>query len=139
MEDLILADKSIHPTDEIVFSIIGRNRIHWQKLVGGVRAKYPDAEELWKYYTDGHSWLFRIIHKKKTLFWVGVLKDTFRVTFYFGDKAEPLIQNSGIPAAMIKIFKDGKRYGKIRAISVKIQRAEDIGICLKLVDVRIKT
>jgi hypothetical protein len=27
--------------------------------------------------------------KKKTIFWVGVLKDTFRITFYFGNKAEP--------------------------------------------------
>ena len=138
MEAPILADKSIPPTDEMVFSIIGRNRIHWQKLIAGVYAKYPDAEELWKYYTDGHSWLFRMIRKKKTLFWVGVLKDTFRVTFYFGDKSEPLIQNSGIPAARIKDFKDGKRYGKIRPVSIQITRAEDIENCLKLVDVRIK-
>jgi hypothetical protein len=98
MEPLVLTDKSLCPTDDLIFSIIGRNRVHWQKLIASVHQKYPDTQELWKYYNDGKSWLFRMIQKKKTLFWVGVLKDTFRVTFYFSGKAEPLIENSGLPA-----------------------------------------
>jgi hypothetical protein len=138
MEPLVLTDKSVRPTDDLIFSIIGRNRVHWQNLIAGVHEKYPDAEELWKYYTDGHNWLFRMVRKKKTLFWVGVLKDTFQVTFYFGDKAAPLIKNSGLPAAIIEAFISGKHCGKIRAISTKIQQAEDIENCLKLVDIKIK-
>jgi hypothetical protein len=138
MEPPVLTDKSVRPTDEFIFSIIGRNRVHWRKLIAGVHEKYPDAEELWKYYIDGHNWLFRMVRKKKTLFWIGVLKDTFRVTFYFGDKAAPLIKNSSLPAAIKEDFDNGRHYGKIRAISMKVQRVEDIENCLKLVDLKIK-
>ena len=49
-----------------------------------------------------------MIRKKKTLFWIGILQDTFRITFYFGDKAEPLIENSDLPATMKEDFKNGK-------------------------------
>jgi hypothetical protein len=138
MEDLILTDESIRPTDDSIFSIIGRNRVHWQNLLAGVHEIYPDAEELWKYYIDGHSWLFRMIRKKKTLFWIGVLKNTFRVTFYFGDKAEPLIKNSGLPTSMVENFKNGKHYGNIRPISIKVERAGDIENCLKLAALKTK-
>jgi hypothetical protein len=138
MDPLVLTDKSVRPTDELIFSIIGRNRLHWRNLVAGVHEKYPDSEELWKYYNDGHNWLFRMVRKKKTLFWIGVLKDTFRVTFYFGDKAAPLIKNSGLPVTIIEDFDNGKHYGKIRAISLKVHQAEDIENCLKLVDLKLK-
>jgi hypothetical protein len=138
MEPLVLTDKSIRPTDELIFSIIGRNRLHWQKLIAGVHEKYPNVEELWKYYIDGHNWLFRMVRKKKTLFWIGILKDTFRVTFYFGDKAGPMIKNSNLPVTIIEDFINGKHYGKIRAISMNVQRSEDIDHCLKLVDLKIK-
>ena len=139
MEPLGLTDKSIRPTDALIFSIIGDNGVYWRKLFAGVHLKYPDAQEQWNYYRDGKNWLFRMILKKKTLFWIGILKDTFRVTFYFGDKAEPLIKSCKLPPSMIDDFISAKRYGKIKAISTKVQRAADIENCLKLVNIRIKS
>jgi hypothetical protein len=139
METVVLTDKSIIPDNDLVFSIIGENKIHWQKMTGFVHAKYPDALEQWNYYNDGKSWLFRMIRKKKTLFWVGVLKDTFRITFYFGDKAEPFIEKSDLPTGMKEGFKNGKRYGKIRAITMRVEKDEDIEHAIKLVEIRINS
>lgn len=126
MEPLVLTDKSVTPSDEQVFSIIGENRIHWQKLMSGIAEYFPEAKGEWNYYNDGKSWLFKMIRKKKTLFWIGVLSDTFRVTFYFGDKAEPLINESNLTADLKEEFRNGKHYGKIRGLSVKIHKAQDV-------------
>ena len=139
MEPLVLKDKSVIPNNDLIFSIIGENRVHWQKMTKYVHDKYPDAIEQWNYYNDGKNWLFRMIRKKKTLFWIGILEDTFRLTFYFGDKVEPLIEKSGLPAEMKEGFKNGKRYGKIRAISMRVEKDEDIEHAIKLVDIRIKS
>jgi hypothetical protein len=138
MEPLVLTDKSVIPNDNLIFSIIGDKKVHWQKLMHDVHEKYPDAEEVWNYYNDGKNWLFRMIRKKKTLFWIGILKDTFRITFYFGDKAAPLVEKSDLPASMKEEFKNGKRYGKIRAISIRVEEAKDIENARKLVDIRIR-
>jgi hypothetical protein len=126
MEPLVLSDKSVTPTDEQIFSILGENRIHWQKLMHGIAEQFPEAKGEWNYYNDGKNWLFKMVRKKKTLFWIGVLSDTFRVTFYFGDKAEKLIHESNLTADLKEEFRNGKHYGKIRGLSVKITQAQDI-------------
>jgi len=137
MEPLVLKDKSVAPDDNLVFSIIGKKKVFWQKLLTYVHNKYPDAVEQWNYYKDGKSWLFRMIRKKKTLFWIGVLADTFRITFYFGDKAETLIANSKLPERLKKEFATSKRYGKIRAISMRVESEAEIENAMQLVDIRV--
>lgn len=137
MEPLVLTDKTVIPTDDLIFSIIGDNRVHWQKLITSIHSKYPDSLEQWNYYNDGKNWLFRIIRKKKTIFWIGILKGTFRITFYFGDKAESLIENSDLPVSMKEDFKNGKRYGKIRGLSIRVEKGADIEHALTLAAIRI--
>ncbi|MFO7369389.1 MAG: DUF3788 family protein [Bacteroidales bacterium] len=138
MEPLVLTDNSVTPTDELVFSIIGKNRIHWQKLMNGIAEQFPDAKGEWNYYNDGKNWLFKMIRKKKTLFWIGVLSHTFRVTFYFGDKAEPLINESNLTAELKEEFRNGKHYGKIRGLSVKISKAQDVNNAFILAGIKSK-
>lgn len=138
MEPLALTDKSVTPTDEQVFSIIGENRIHWQKLMNGIAEQFPDAKGEWNYYNDGKNWLFKMIRKKKTLFWIGVHSDTFRVTFYFGDKAELLINESNLANELKEEFRNGKHYGKIRGLSVKINKAQDVNNAFILATIKSK-
>lgn len=138
MDPLVLTDKSAIPTNDLIFSIIGDKSALWQKLMTDIHTKYPDTEEIWKYYSDGKSWLFRMIRKKKTLFWIGVLRDTFRITFYFGDKAESAIETSDIPQNMKEEFKTTRRYGKIRGITIRVESKTDIENTLKLVAIKVK-
>jgi hypothetical protein len=132
MEPLVLSDKSVYPDDDLIFSIIGNNSVYWKKLMTSIHEIYPASEEVWKYYNDGKNWLFRVILKKKTLFWIGVLKDTFRITFYFGDKAELAIAQSTLPEQIKTSFKDGRRYGKLRGITIKVKSQDDIDNALIL-------
>src|SRR5512145_582096 len=138
MEPLILTDKNVFPSDEIISSILGERRKQWDELMLGVRHKYPEAEGEWRYYMDGKSWLFKMTRKKKTLFWIGIIKDTFRITFYFGGKAAPLIQNGNLPAELSDQYFHGPTYGKIRAITIKVEHASQVEQALQLVDLKVK-
>ena len=136
MEPLVLNDKSVFPSDDLVFSIIGINSVYWKNLLASIREKYPASEEVWRFYKDGNNWLFRVILKKKTLFWLAVLADTFRITFYFGDKAEPAIEKSSLPEEIKASFKNGQRYGKIRAIYFKVENMEDVHHALVIAGIK---
>ena len=103
-----------------------------------VHEKYPDSQEQWNYYKDGKSWLFRMIRKKKTLFWIGVLEHTFRITFWFGDKADSLIEKSNLPEVMKAEFRTAKRFNKIRALSIQVENDTDIENAIKLTEIRIR-
>jgi hypothetical protein len=138
MDVLVLKDKNQQPTDELIFSIVGNQHVFWKMLVQRVKKSYPDVLEQWNYYNDGKSWLFRMIRKKKTLFWIGVFSDYFRITFYFGDKAEPLILQSSIPDVLKNDFIQCKRNGKIRAVTLKPEKEEDIDSVMELLAIRVK-
>jgi hypothetical protein len=135
---LILSDKDIIPTNEYIFSVLGEKKILWQDLMKYLSENHKDFSGTWNYYNDGKQWLFKMVCKKKTIFWSGILKNTFRITFYFGDKAESLILNSDLPQSIKDDFLIAKRYGKIRAISTKVNTSSDVELIKELVAIKIK-
>ncbi len=138
IEILKLSDKNVVPTDEFVFSVIGERKEYWQAISRYAAENYKEVSGSWNYYNDGKQWVYKFVEKKKTLFWAVLLKDTFRVTFYFGDKAEPLIAASGISSEIIEAFKTSKRYGAIRGISINVYSKSDLENVLKLIETRHK-
>jgi hypothetical protein len=137
-EKLVLSDKSVIPTDDYIFSLIGERKILWQRILKYAIENYNDTAGSWNYYNDGKQWLFKLTRKKKTIFWAGILSDTFRITFYFGDKAEPLIAESELPQKIKEEFITAKKYGAIRAISLKVFEHSDVENVLKLIIIKNK-
>lgn len=137
-ENLMLPDKSIVPDDKLLTSLLGEKMKLWIELNDEITSRYAGSEGSWNYYNDGHQWLFKMVHKKKTLFWAAIYSDTFKVTLYFGDKAEPVILQSSLPQNVKDDFLTGKRYGKIRAISTRVMNNDDIELVLMLTDIKSK-
>ena len=138
IDELLLTDKELYPSQEIIFSLIGKNRISWEKIMGYAYNNYDNISGGWRFYNDGKRWLFKLSGKTKTIFWLGIVKGTFRVTFYFGDKAEPVITGSPLPQKIKDDFLQAKRYGKIRAISIKVEGDQDAENICKLIDIKSK-
>lgn len=137
-ENLAFSDKNIKPSEELIFSKIGDKKILWQRIMKYLSDNYKDASGSWNYYNDGKQWLFKMVQKKKTIFWLAVMDGTFRVTFYFSDKAEPVILGSDLPQTVKDGFIQGKHYGKIRAISTKVISPGDVAVITRLIDIKTK-
>ena len=125
MSQSILTDKNQFPTDEIIFSHIGKKKILWISLFEFIQQQYPDFNKEWRYYNDGKSWLLKVTQKAKTIFWLSVIEGTFRITFYFTDKAQKEIQNSTLPLELKEQFQTGKKYGKIRGVTLVFKNKKD--------------
>ncbi len=138
MEPIVLTDPNVQPTEELIFSIIGENSNYWEQLVDYLYDNHFNVTEEWRFYNDGKSWLYKAVRKKQTLYWIGVIKDTFRVTFWFGEKAEPIIEASTLPESIKEDFRNAKRYGQLRAISIEMRSDEDLANAIKLVDLKAK-
>lgn len=137
-EKPVLGDKSIYPSDEILLTFFGDKMIFWKKILSYVKDNYKEITEEWRYYNDGKQWLFKMQQKKKTIFWASVLKDTFRITFYFGNKAEPVIEGSTLPQKIKDGFRDAQRFGALRPVTTIVKGNQDFDNILKLIDVKIK-
>ena len=138
METIVLNDKSVMPNEQIVFSIIGDKHILWQKIMKYLHDNHTDITEVWRYYNDGKSWLFRTMKKEKTIFWIRVLEDTFRIAFYFGDKAEPMIEQSDLPEGIKNDFRNAKRFNTTRGISIEMADPADVDNAIKLIELKLQ-
>jgi hypothetical protein len=137
-ETLALSDKSIVPTEEVIFSIIGARKVFWKDILESITSKFKNVSYGWNYYNDGHQWLFKLVYKKKTIFWGAIVSTgEFRVTFYFGDKAEGAIRESSLSNDIINNFTMAQRFGKLRPISFHVNSPSDVDTVLKLTDIKI--
>lgn len=126
------------PDDEVIESIVGRKIDLWKSVLKHADENYKDVSGSWNYYKDGKQWLFKFVQKKKTLFWAAVIEKSVIITFYFGDKAESLVLDSDLPEPMKDGFRNAKRFGSIRPVSVVLSEQEDVENIIKLISLKIK-
>lgn len=138
MEPIVLTDPNIQPTDELIFSIIGENSVYWEQIIDYLHDNHFDITEEWRFYNDGKSWLYRALRKKKTIYWVGILKDTFRISFWLSDKAEEMIEVSTLSEDIKEVFRNAKRSKFGRCVSVEMGSPDDLKSVLKLIELKLK-
>lgn len=138
MEPIVLTDPAIQPTDELVFSIIGENSVYWQQIVDYLYKNHFDITEEWRFYNDGKSWLYRTLRKKNTIYWIGVQKDNFRVSFWLSEKSIPMIEASDLPEHIKEEYRNTKPFNHSRCVTVIMGSQEDFENVLKLIELKLK-
>ncbi|MBI1387241.1 MAG: DUF3788 family protein [bacterium] len=138
METPVLTNQDEFPSEEILFSHLGRSKTLWKAMFQSLHEHHPDLSEEWKYYKDGKSWLMKVTRKSKTVFWLSVISKAFRTTFYFTDKAESAILESSISEELKEQFRTGKYYNKIRGLTVTFKNKNDLQFAETLIDLKLK-
>jgi hypothetical protein len=138
METPCLTDKAEYPDDEVLARHLGKSKNAWDSFIGLMKKNYPSFTSEWRYYNDGKRWLFKITKKAKTVCWVSVWDNRFKTTFYFSDKAEDLVKNSKLNKEFKDQFIHGKKYGKIRGITVDVQKTTDLETVKILIEIKEK-
>ena len=133
-----LNDKNIVPTDDLIFSVIGDKKQLWQRIMQYVSGSYSNVTGTWNYYNDGKQWLFKLTQKKKTLFWAGLVDETLKVTFLFTEKAQPVIEASQLPPSLKDEFRNAKKYGLIKSVSIFLNEPGDAYNVITLVSLKQK-
>jgi len=137
-EKPILKDPDQFPTEEVIYACIGKKKALWILFFSALHERHPDFSEEWRYYKDGKNWLMKVTRKTKTIFWLSVWEKAFKITFYFSDKVEALIHQSDISDDLKDAFKQGKRFGKIRGLTIVFSKKKDIDYAESLIAIRLK-
>ena len=136
MEAPLLTDKDIFPTEKVIFSHIGKTKPLWLSLFAQIHKDYPEFVEEWKFYNDGKRWLLKVTEKKKTVFWLSIIPMGFRITFYFSDKAKNQILDSAIADELKDQYTNGKRFNKIRGITIVCTKKRDVTSAALLMEIK---
>ena len=137
MSQSVLTDKNQFPVDDVIFSFIDKKKVLWISLFNYIHKEHPKFKEEWRYYNDGKCWLMKVGYKAKTIFWLSVIERTIRITFYFTDKAQHEIENSKLPIELKEQYKTGKKYGKIRGVTLTFKNKKDCTYFEELIRIKL--
>ncbi|UCD53223.1 MAG: DUF3788 family protein [Phycisphaerales bacterium] len=131
-----LNDKDEFPDDKVLSRCLGKVKPVWDSYLAMIAENHPSFSAEWRYYRDGNNWLYKVTKKKKTICWVSVWIGAFKATFYFPDRAEDAIATSRLRKEYIEQFLHGRRYGKIRGVTVVVKRSSDLSSIRKLIAIK---
>lgn len=77
MGKTILNDAGQEVTPEVLRSVMGANYQNYITVEGLLTGRQLSAT--WNFYKDGKSWLCKVQHKKKTVLWLSVWEDCFKL------------------------------------------------------------
>ena len=133
MEGLLLREQEFFPTTEVLQNVLGKVYCVWGELVIQVTQGEFALTLDWNYYKDGKSWLCKVCHKKKTIFWLSVWEGSFKTTFYFTEKHLEGIANLEISEQIKEDFCRTKPVGKLLPMLISIDKQEQLPDLLKIV------
>jgi hypothetical protein len=139
MEELVLKDKDIYPTEEVIFSHIKKSKTTWNSVFKYVHTNHSELNEEWRYYNDGKSWLLKVTFKSKTIFWLVVVANAFRITFYFSEKAIQSFSEYSISKTLVKKIKESKKVGKSTALTFLMSDKQNIDLVKEAIKLKLKT
>ena len=137
MEKQLLREKDIIPTKEVLRDVLG----NVYNVLEEVETRLTQSEFAlsfdWHYYNDGKSWLCKVSHKKKTVFWLSVWEGFFKTTFYFMERHLEGIAALDISEQIKEDFCRMKPVGKLLPLQISFNRQEQIADLFKIVQFKL--
>ena len=117
-----------------MYTHLGDNRKYWDQFTSTLKQSYPELVMEWKYYKDAKRWLLPVERKKKNLFWVSFIDDTFIASFWFGPKLVTLFLDSELSEAIKEEFRNAEQNKMGRGLAVKVYSDADLEKVFRLVN-----
>ncbi len=133
METILLRDPNVLPDNEILRGLLGNSFKAFSSLMDTLSSPEWGIVANWNYYNDGKAWLCKMVHKKKTVFWLSVWDGCFKTSFYFTEKNCAGLFDLGIDQDIIEDFNKNKPIGKLLPLVFVIRSEEQLHNLIKVI------
>jgi hypothetical protein len=138
METQLLREKDIFPSKEVLKDVL----CEVFPVLDAMEARVTQGDFAlsldWHYYNDGKSWLGKVCHKKKTVFWLSVWEGSFKTTFFFLERHLEGIAALDISEQIKEDFCRTKSVGKLLPMILNINKQEQLTDLLKVIEFKKK-
>ena len=128
-----LRDAAIYPTDEVLMDVLGDVFKVYSLFIETITIDPLSLSVEWRYYYDGKAWLAKVQSKKKTILWLSVWDDLFKITFYFTEKNIEAIAGLNISEAIKVEFCKAKPVGRLIPLILEVREIDQMDDLLTLV------
>ena len=126
MDVKAFTDKTVKPDNDLISSALGNTMVYWKDLMEYISGHFNEITLEWRFYTDAKSWLLPVAVKKKNLAWIVVYEGYFRVSFWFGNKLDGIVEKSGLPEKVLEEYRRAKQSKMGRGILITVISKTDL-------------
>jgi len=125
------------PTEKALASVLSGSYALWKSLVADLKRQLKLDLVEWHTASVKLGWSLRLQLKKRNILYLGPRDGFFIAAFALGDKAVAAALKCPLPARILQIITQAKRYAEGTAVRIEVKKQEDLDAVLLLA--RIKT
>ncbi len=129
--------KTKQPTAAELKAQLGPAKAVWDQLLAELAKDGIDLLE-WNSYSPKAGWALRLKHLKRNILYLSPSRGCFMVSFALGDKAVQVARGSALPAHVIKVINEARRYAEGTAVRIDVHAAGDIAIIRELARIKLE-
>ena len=126
MDTRLLTDPEVFPDADVLEKALGKTYPVLTEFLETVESDAFSFIPEWRYYRDGHSWLCKITFKKKTVVWLSVWSECFRVALYFTEKSGEGIPDLKIHDSIKVDYLSHKPVGKLKPVIMELRNTSQL-------------
>jgi Protein of unknown function (DUF3788) len=130
------AGQATRPSERELASVLGGSHSLWQNLAADLKRdlKLDGAE--WNSYSVKAGWSLRLQSKKRNIVYFGPRAGYFLASFILGEKAVAAARKSKLPAQILKMIDEAKRYPEGTAVRLEVHAPADADIVKTLAKIK---
>jgi hypothetical protein len=132
-EATLLRDPHTFPTMEVLKDVLHASYSVYEELINVITTPAYGLVPEWRYYKDGKAWLCKVQYKKKTIFWLSVWDQYFKMTFYFTQATSSGVTALSIKKSLKEMLIQTKPTGKLIPLTLDIKKKEQLKDVLTLI------
>ena len=137
-EEKVFIIKETMPNEEMINEVLGSNYAHLQEIRLFIAEEIGDTTEEWKFYGKKLGWTLKKFYKKRNLFFIGIYRGYFKISFVFGERAAENVFNSGISAALKKELSEARKYAEGRGLSINVDNDGYLDDIKELIRIKVR-
>ena len=126
MKTKLLTDPEVFPNADVLEKAVGKTYPVLREFLEAVESDAFKFTPEWRYYRDGHAWLCKITFKNKTVVWLSVWSDCFRVALYFTEKSGKGIPDLKIQDSIKEDYLNHKAVGKLKPVIIEMRKESQL-------------
>jgi hypothetical protein len=126
MEFQSLKDPEVFPSEEVLEKVLGKTYPVFEEFMKAAESEEFGLSHEWRYYKDGKAWLCKLTFKKKTVVWLSVWSDCFKIAQYFTEKSGGGIAELKISDSIKEAYLKHVPIGKLKPVVIEVRKKSQL-------------